>query len=269
MSVLPSHSGVVIPPDDQTMTGNDNYFFPGFEISLMTEPRLIMLRHNPSASFESSVSTKTLIPPAILPRPSSTSNDDTQTAPLISITDSTSSGNSDLGSGAIATQSENGSQSPVATSGSNSGNPSLSGGAIAGIVVGAMIILASIIGGWVFWQRRERAKENGLSSGDDEQIRREEDAVVTAKQYSLQENSIFTNFPVGIKRKSWIPRTHPSMRCREHAVPQARHNTTTDRLMSFIPTLIQGNYRVAWMNRLPRRITRIWVLLLQLPMLPR
>ena len=109
MSVLPSHSGVVIPPDDQTMTGNDNYFFPGFEISLMTEPRLIMLRHNPSASFESSVSTKTLIPPAILPRPSSTSNDDTQTAPLISITDSTSSGNSDLGSGAIATQSENGS----------------------------------------------------------------------------------------------------------------------------------------------------------------
>ncbi|KAG9185780.1 hypothetical protein G6011_07111 [Alternaria panax] len=114
MSILPSHGDKIIPPDDHTMTAHGNYFLSGCEISLITAQDQILLRRSPSTEFGSSVSTKILTPPAILPRPTSTSDNDAQTTSAADATYLTGSAISNL-----------------AASASDSGSPSSEGGAIA------------------------------------------------------------------------------------------------------------------------------------------
>ncbi|OAG15486.1 hypothetical protein CC77DRAFT_1054031 [Alternaria alternata] len=60
------------------------------------------------------------------------------------------------------------STTPIETStvpATGASDPSLSGGAIAGIVIGGLFLTALIIGGWYFWRRRKRVKTVSSSSG--------------------------------------------------------------------------------------------------------
>jgi len=164
--VTPSPRGIVLPGETHIVTVGENYVFSGIEISLTTDPDQIYLRRSAITS-ESSVVEQTLIPPAEIPRPTSTSAGEDQTASAADAT--TSSGSSSSESSANEIQSGDSSQSTATASANESSSSSLGGGAIAGIAIGGILVLALIIGGWFFWRRRQRSKAKTSSSGDDEQ----------------------------------------------------------------------------------------------------
>jgi len=170
--VTPSPRGIVLPGETHIVTVGENYVFSGIEISLTTDPDQIYLRRSPITS-ESSVVEQTLIPPAEIPRPTSTSDGGDQTASAADATTSSgssgSSGSSSSESSASEIQSGDSSQSTATASADESSSPSLGGGAIAGIAIGSILVLALIIGGWFFWRRRQRSKAKTSGSEDDEQ----------------------------------------------------------------------------------------------------
>jgi len=173
--VTPSPRGIVLPGETHIVTVGENYVFSGIEISLTTDPDQIFLRRSPITS-ESSVVEQTLIPPAEIPIPTSTSAGEDQTASAADATTSSdssgssgSSGSSSSESSASEIQSGDSSQSTATASANESSSSSLGGGAIAGIAIGGILVLALIIGGWFFWRRRQRSKAKTSGSGDDEQ----------------------------------------------------------------------------------------------------
>jgi len=170
--VTPSPRGIVLPGETHIVTVGENYVFSGIEISLTTDPDQIFLRRSPITS-ESSVVEQTLIPPAEIPRPTSTSDGGDQTASAADATTSSgssgSSGSSSSESSASEIQPGGSSQSTATASTNESSSSSLGGGAIAGIAIGGILVLALIIGGWFFWRRRQRSKARTSGPGDDEQ----------------------------------------------------------------------------------------------------
>jgi hypothetical protein len=59
---------------------------------------------------------------------------------------------------------------------SNTSNPSLGSGAIAGIAIGGVLIFAFMIGGWYFWRRKKQRTRLTISAlADDELARRDSD----------------------------------------------------------------------------------------------
>ncbi|KAI4944823.1 hypothetical protein J4E91_008511 [Alternaria rosae] len=169
ITILATMSGVVAP-DGHTITPSEYYDVSGCQIWLTYWPDQIWYRRAPITQSESSIETKTLIPPAELPRPTSTSGGEDQTASAADVT--TNLGSSDSGSSASGKQSGGSSQSTVAASANESSSSSLGGGAVAGIAIGGILVLALIIGGWFFWRRRQRAKARASGPSDDEQGRR-------------------------------------------------------------------------------------------------
>jgi hypothetical protein len=188
-TMLPSQSGIVVPPDDHTVTVSENYVVSGCEISLMIDPDQILFRRSPMTQSESSVETKTLIPPAEIPRPTSTGDGEDQTASVADVT--TSSGSSGSESSASTMQSGASIPSAAAASANESSSPGLGGGAIAGIAIGGILVLALIIGGWFFWRRRKRSKAQTFDVGDDEQARGDRGSGVPPPQYSPQEKQLY------------------------------------------------------------------------------
>jgi hypothetical protein len=184
IAFLPYKSGIFLPPDDQTMTpGDKTYSAYGCEISINTDPDRILFRRSPFPQSESSVvETKTLIPPAEISRSGSAGAGENLTA---------NSDGSGSGSSASAIQSGNGSESTAAAIANEKDPQSLGGGAIAGIAIGGILVLAFIIGGWYFWRRRKRARAKDLGSQDDEQARRGRHTVVSAAPYSPHEKPLY------------------------------------------------------------------------------
>ena len=162
----PSPRGIRLPGDTHVITVGETHTISGIEISLMIDPDQIFLRRSPITS-ESSVVEQTLIPPAEIPRPTSTSAGEDQTPPAADAT--TSLGSSSSESSASEIQPGGSSQSTATASTNESSSSSLGGGAIAGIAIGGILVLALIIGGWFFWRRRQRSKARTSGPGDDEQ----------------------------------------------------------------------------------------------------
>lgn len=69
----------------------------------------------------------------------------------------------------------------------NDNNSSLSNGAIAGIAIGGVLVLALIIGGWFFWRRHKRTRAAGSSSRNDRPTGRDGEMPEIDTKYPPQE----------------------------------------------------------------------------------
>ena len=224
ITILPTMSGVVAP-DGHTITASGYYDVSGCEFWLTLWPDQIWYRRAPITQSESSIETKTLIPPAVRPPPTSSGEDQTASAADASIT---SSGSSNSGSSASETQSGGSSQSTATASANESSSSSLGGGAIAGIAIGGILVLALIIGGWYFWRRRQRSKARTSGPGDDEQGTRVVSTGGPPPQYSPPEKQPYIpdhhqEMPGDIVMPAQELDQDQSGKCATHA---ARHSTS-------------------------------------------
>ncbi|RYO59823.1 hypothetical protein AA0113_g7410 [Alternaria arborescens] len=76
----------------------------------------------------------------------------------------------------IPTTGRTSSTAPPSDPAPNTSSTGIGSGAIAGIAIGGVLILALIIGGWYFWRRKKRSAQQPISTlTDDELARREGD----------------------------------------------------------------------------------------------
>lgn len=133
----------------------------------MSEPPNILLRYDRSTTY--------------LPGEPSTTES-------LSMTESSASPRASLSAGSSPTTSA---QASVPTAQSENSSTGLGGGAIAGVVVGAIALLALIIGGWFFWWRRKRAKSAARGFNDYENARAEDEKTVAGAGDSGQKHAAF------------------------------------------------------------------------------
>ncbi|KNG50081.1 hypothetical protein DDE82_004539 [Stemphylium lycopersici] len=159
--------GLLVPPNDETITAGETGRFSGSEVSLMSEPPNILLRYDRSTTYlpEGAITTESL-----------------------SRMESSASPGHSLSAGSSPTT---GSQASVATAQSEDSDSSLGGGAIAGVVIGAIALLALIIGGWFVWRRRKRAKTASSGFNDYEHARTEDEKVAAGAGDSGQKHAVF------------------------------------------------------------------------------